>query len=165
MRDTPAWFVFAVVVLLWAAACRSVGPMHALTSTIPLNAESERLAYLGEASGKACHATLLYFIPLENDSSIYQAKRAAMLDASARYARPAVALVDVSIDVESVSYLVYTRVCTWVRGKALGADTRPQVAHAVQPPPPPVTESAREPEEPATTPAPAVPQTQQSPLQ
>lgn len=121
---------FGLVALLWTAGCRSVGPMHALQSTIPLNAESEHLSYIGEASGKACQATVLYFIPLESDSSIYEAKRAALRDASTRYARPAVALVDVSIDVETVSYLVYTRICTWVRGKALGADPRPHAPTA-----------------------------------
>lgn len=134
MRNIPVYLAFGMMVaLLSAAGCRSVGPMSALTSTIPLNAESERLSYIGEASGKACQATLLYFIPLESDSSIYEAKRNALLDASTRYGRPAVALVDVSIDVETVSYLVYTRICTWVRGKALGADPRPQVAQAAEP--------------------------------
>jgi hypothetical protein len=112
-----------LAMLLCAAGCRSVGPGHALSSTIPLGGEP--LAVMGEASGKACQAVLLWLIPLASDSSVYEAKRAALLDASARYQREAVALVDVSIDFETVSYFVYERRCTWVRGTAIGAKVSP----------------------------------------
>lgn len=119
------------------AGCRTVTPFQALSSTIPLDAELERLTYVGYASGKACRRSLLYFLPLSADASIAEAKRAALRDAGQRHQRQSIALIDVSIDVEALDYIVFQRVCTWVRGKALGP--RPPVqsakpAGAVRPP-------------------------------
>lgn len=114
----------ALCLFSWLVGCRSVGPGSALTSTIPLGTGSEHLVYLGDASGKSCQATLLYVIPLESDSSIHEAKLAALRDARERYQQQAFALMDVSIDYENVSYVVYEKKCTWVRGKALGLAAR-----------------------------------------
>jgi len=101
--------------------CVSVEPFQALPSTIPLDAELERLSYIGEATGKACRSSIGYIIPVERDGSIFEAKRAALLDVSRRYQRQAIALIDVSVDIETISYFIfYERACTWVRGKALG---------------------------------------------
>lgn len=122
MRRTPRLASFCA--LLWIAGCGTVSPGQALTSTIPLSAETERLKYIGDVSGKACKSTLLFIIPIESDASIYEAKRDALRYAQRRYQRQAVALIDVSIDFELTSYLVFERHCTLLRGKALAAEPR-----------------------------------------
>ena len=116
--------IVAVCALLWSAGCRSVSPGQALASTtLPLSPD-ERLTYLGEASGQACRSMLLWLFMLDNDGSIHEAKQDALRRASIRYQRQAVALVDVSIDFELTSYVVYERNCTWIRGKALALEAR-----------------------------------------
>jgi hypothetical protein len=108
------------MVLCALVGCHRLAPLSALASSIPLDLTNEKLTYLGDVAGRACQTNLFYVIPLEPDASIFTAKADAMKVAARQYGSNAVGLVDVSIDIESRSYIVYDEQCTVIRGKAVG---------------------------------------------
>lgn len=106
------------------SACHSLVPLQALATTVPFELTGEAPTRVGVTSGKACRSVLLYIIALDSDASVFTAKARAVAAAEVRYGKQVVALVDVSVDIESTSFLVYEEICTVVRGQALAETPR-----------------------------------------
>ncbi|MET0287533.1 MAG: hypothetical protein ABW352_23805 [Polyangiales bacterium] len=106
--------------------CTSMHPMMALPSTVPIDT-SAKLVELGDGEGTACQKDILFLFTFESDSSIYTAKARAL--AAAKESHPAAALIDVSIDQESFTSIIYNERCTVLRGRVVDhATPMPELA-------------------------------------
>ncbi|NLN62648.1 MAG: hypothetical protein GX146_07180 [Myxococcales bacterium] len=113
-----AQLIALFLTVLFVGGCYT-HPLTAVASTIPIDFESQQLVYIGDVEGRACIRNVLFLLPLDRDASIDTAKKNALASIPPEQGN-AIGLIDVSIDVESMSLFIYNRNCTIVRGKAVG---------------------------------------------